>query len=100
MEEKDDEAKFRITSIKGRPILVRDEKELLKKVNKVNKAYDYISFCGENTRKILEPIIINIACDAPGNMCYQLGFEDLDVVDKSHYHSLIVMDLFDGDKAN
>lgn len=31
MEEKDDEAKFRITSIKGRPILVRDVKELLKK---------------------------------------------------------------------
>lgn len=97
MEEKDDEAKFRITSIKGRPILVRDVKELLKKVN---KAYDYISFCGENTRKILGPIIINIACDAACNMCYQLEFEDPDVVDKSHYHSFIVMDLFDGDKAN
>lgn len=96
MEEKDDEAKFRITSINDRPILVRDVKELLKKVN---KAYDYISFCGENTRKILGPII-NIACDEACNMCYQLGFEDPDVVDKSHYHSFIVMDLFDGDKAN
>ncbi len=72
--------------IHGRPIVIGDILEL---DENIGKAYGFLHECDDDVKKYLKPVI-DCACYAVCNMCFELGFETPDDVCNNPYYFFIV----------